>query len=223
MPVSWAPETRTFHLRNDLVSYVMRVHDDGSLGHLHFGGVLADDRVLAQVESGGFAGFANRVGDPVGLEYPTTGSGDFRIPALTVEHADGSTVLALAYAHHRIVPGKPGWADGDLPTTYTEDDAEADTLEITLEDGVGGLAVDLAYTIFRDYPAIARSARIRNDGSLSTRPTARSSSAGGSSACAARSRATATRPPGWPSHLTRARPSSACTGRSTIPCRRPIA
>ena len=41
--------------------------------------------------------------------------GDFRIPALTVEHADGSTVLALAYADHRIVPGKPGWADGDLP------------------------------------------------------------------------------------------------------------
>ena len=59
--------------------------------------------------------------------------------------------------------------------------------------------------------------------SPSTRPTARSSSAAGSSACAARSRATATRPPGWPSHPTRARPSSACTGRSTIPCRRPIA
>ena len=59
--------------------------------------------------------------------------------------------------------------------------------------------------------------------SRSTRPTARSSSAAGSSACAARSRATATRPPGWPSHPTRARPSSACTGRSTIPCRRPIA
>ena len=62
------------------------------------------------------------------------------------------------------MPGKPGWADGGLPTTYVEDDAEADTLEITLEDRVGGLAVDLAYTIFRDHPAIARSARIRNDG-----------------------------------------------------------
>ena len=54
--------------------------------------------------------------------------------------------------------------------------------------------------------------------SRSTRPTARSSSAAGSSGCAARSRATATRPPGWPSHPTRARPSSACTGRSTTPC-----
>ncbi len=171
MPVSWAPETRTFHLRNELVSYVMRVHDDGGLGHLHFGGALADGRVLSQVEPGGFAGFANRVGDPVGLEYPTTGSGDFRIPALTVEHADGSTILALTYAHHRIVPGKPGWPNNDLPTTYVEDDAEADTLEITLEDRVGGLAVDLAYTIFRDHPAIARSARIRNDGPTPVRLT----------------------------------------------------
>ncbi len=50
------------------------------------------------LEPAGFAGFSNRVGDPVALEYPTTGAGDYRIPALTVEHADGSTVLDLAYA-----------------------------------------------------------------------------------------------------------------------------
>ena len=56
---------------------------------------------------GRFAGFANRVGDPVALEYPTTGVGDYRIPALVVEPADGSTVLDLRYATHRIVAGKP--------------------------------------------------------------------------------------------------------------------
>ena len=36
--------------------------------------------------------------------------GDYRIPALTVEHADGSTVLDLVYAEHRIVAGKPALA-----------------------------------------------------------------------------------------------------------------
>ena len=94
MSIAWSPDAREFHLRNDHVSYVMRVNEDGSLGHLYFGAALAADRPLPHVETGGFAGFSNRVGEPVALEYPTTGGGDYRIPGLTVEHADGSTVLA---------------------------------------------------------------------------------------------------------------------------------
>ena len=86
----------------------MRVHEDGALGHLHFGGALAPDRSLAHLGPAGFAGFSNRVGDPVALEYPTTGSGDHRVPALTVELADGSTVLDLRYVEHRIVARQAG-------------------------------------------------------------------------------------------------------------------
>ena len=142
----------------------MRVHEDGSLGHLYFGAPLDPDRPLAHVEPGGFAGFSNRVGDPVALEYPTTGGGDYRIPGLTVEHADGSTVLALAYVEHRIVPGKPAWTDTRLPATYVESDDEAETLIVTLADAPSGLTVDLAYTLFRDRPVVARSARITNRG-----------------------------------------------------------
>ena len=62
------------------------------------------------------------------------------------------------------MPGKPDWTDGGLPATYVEGDDEADTLVVTVADAVSGLAVDLAYTIFRDRPVVARSARIRNDG-----------------------------------------------------------
>ncbi len=148
MPITWSAAARELHLRNDLVSYVMRVHEDGSLGHLHFGPSLAPDRPLRHVEPAGFAGFSNRVGDPVALEYPTTGGGDYRIPALTVEHADGSTVLHLAYVEHRIVAGKPAWPDSRLPATYVESEDEAETLIVVLSDTVSGLAVDLAYTIF---------------------------------------------------------------------------
>ena len=57
-------------------------------------GAAGAGRPLAHVDPAGFAGFSNRVGDPVALEYPTTGGGDYRIPGLTVEHADGSTVLS---------------------------------------------------------------------------------------------------------------------------------
>jgi len=117
MSISWSPDAREFHLRNERVSYVMRVNEDGSLGHLYFGAALAADRPLLHVEIGGFAGFSNRVGEPVAFEYPTTGGGDYRIPGLSVEHADGSTVLTLAYVDHHIVAGKPGWSDGGMPAT----------------------------------------------------------------------------------------------------------
>src|SRR5215218_5214750 len=107
MPISWSPETREIHLYNGRISYAMRVHDNGILGHLHFGAALDPDRPHSHLGPSAFAGFANRIGDPIPFEYPTTGSGDYRIPALTVEHADGSTVLDLAYTEHRILPGKP--------------------------------------------------------------------------------------------------------------------
>jgi alpha-galactosidase len=156
----------------------MRVHDNGTLGHLHFGAALDPSRSHAHLEPTGFAGFANRIGDPVPLEYPTTGTGDYRIPALTVELADGSTVLDLVYQEHRIIPGKPARREGDgLPATYVESDDEADTLEVILADARSGLRVELSYTIFRDRPVIARSARIQNDGTDTIRLTGAMSAA----------------------------------------------
>jgi len=59
MSIAWSAEARELHLRNDEVSYVMRVHEDGSLGHLYFGAALATDAPLAHVEPAGFEGFSN--------------------------------------------------------------------------------------------------------------------------------------------------------------------
>ncbi len=170
MPIDWLPATREFHLHNGSITYVMRVHEAGALGHLYFGGSLAPGRSYAHLEPLEFTGFSNRVGDPVPLEYPTTGSGDDRVPALTIEAADGSTVLDLVYSGHRITPGKPPARDG-LPSSYVETDDEADTLEVDLTDGPSGLGVTLSYTIFRDLPIVARSAWIRNGGSATVRLT----------------------------------------------------
>ncbi len=172
MPITWSPERREFHLHNGRISYVMRVLENGALGHLHLGGALATDRSPGPPGADTFSGFSNRVGEPIALEYPTTGSGDHRIPALMVEHGDGSTVLDLAYVEHRIVAGKPQHDPaGRLPATYVESDAEADTLEIVLVDAPSGLRVELSYTIFADRPVVARSARIHNDGPAAIRLT----------------------------------------------------
>lgn len=162
MAIEWRPEDRQFHLHNERISLVLRVLEDGSLGHLHLGPALPQGRTYRHLGPDPFEGFSNRVGESVPLACPTAGVGDFRVPAVTLTAADGSTALSLGYCAYRIVPGKPS-LDG-LPSTYVEDDAEAQTLEITLRDEPTGLEVDLRFTIFRDRPVIARSATIRNTG-----------------------------------------------------------
>lgn len=162
MPIEWNADTREFHLRNDLVSYVGRVLENQWLGHVYFGRPLAGGRSYANLAQGEFYGFSNRLGTPQPLEAPTAGSGDFRVPAIGIDLADGSSVLDLRYARHRISPGKP--ALPGLPATYVEAGGEAETLEIVLDDAIAGIEVTLLYTIYRNRPVIVRSARIANAG-----------------------------------------------------------
>jgi alpha-galactosidase len=162
MPIDWDADAREFHLRNGRLSYVIRVFEDGSLGHLHIGAPLSPGHPYRHLAPGRFDGFANRLGDPVPLEYPTEGIGDFRVPALAAVLADGSTALRLTYADHRIAAGKPPLPG--LPNTYVDDPAEADTVEVDLIDAPSGVGVTLRYSIFRDQPALARSVTIRNGG-----------------------------------------------------------
>ncbi len=162
MPITWSAESQDFHLHNECISYAIRVLDNGWLGHLYFGTAVRAGRSFAHLAPGEFAGFANRVGDPLALEFPTGGSGDYRIPALAVEQADGSGVLDLRYKSHRIMASKPSIPG--LPSAYTEVGGEAETLEILLVDPVADLEVRLLYSIFRDRPLVTRSARVTNVG-----------------------------------------------------------
>src|SRR3954469_11537633 len=152
--IEWLVETRGPHLRTDGFSYVIGVLESGALGGVHLGAPLRAGVSHRALRPGAFHGFANRVGDPVPLEFPTPGSGDYRIPALVVEQADGSTVLDLRYVSHRIFAGKAGLPG--LPATYVEADDEAQSVEVVLRDDVSGVEVTLSYTVFRDVAAIAR-------------------------------------------------------------------
>ena len=126
MTIHWDPAAREWQLANGRVSFAMRVLENGWLGHLHAGAPLRAGRPLRHLGPTEFTGFTNRVGEPVALEVPVPGVGDFRVPALVVEGPDGSTVLDLGYAEHRILPGKPVLPG--LPSTYAQDPAEAETL-----------------------------------------------------------------------------------------------
>ena len=162
MPIDWDAETHEFHLRSEQLSYVVCVLENGALGQLHVGAPLTTGRSYRHLAPGEFRGFDNRLDEPVALEYPTEGIGDYRVPAISVELANGSAALSLAFVRHRIIAGKPPIPG--LPSTYVESDSEADTLEVTLADPSAGIEVDLRYSVFARRPVIARSAVIRNTG-----------------------------------------------------------
>ena len=74
--------------------------------------------------------------------------------------ANGSSVTDIRYRSHRIYPGKPK-LEG-LPATYTNDDSEAETLEIVCVDELTGAEITLIYAAFSKLDVITRSVRIAN-------------------------------------------------------------
>lgn len=160
-----------FHLQTRNMSYVMEM-SDGYLLHLYWGGKIKVFRGSSPLlfvkrgflpQSGGK--YPNFSLSTAPLEYPAYGNGDFRHPAYQIQLENGSTVTDLRYAGHRIYKGKPGLAG--LPSTYTETDHEADTIDITLKDELTGLIVTLRYTLFRHFNALARSVQFYNGGKQS--------------------------------------------------------
>ena len=162
MPITWHEATKQLHLHNGAISLVLGVLENGWLGQLHVGAPLDPAGSYRHLGPTDFRGFSNRVEEPIGLAVPTPGSGDFRVPAIVVEQADGATVLDLAYVGHRIFAGKPP-LEG-LPSTYVEDPAEATTVEVRLSDPLADLEVALWLTLFEGRPAIGRSMRLTNAG-----------------------------------------------------------
>ncbi|TDZ15153.1 Alpha-galactosidase 2 [Colletotrichum orbiculare MAFF 240422] len=153
-----AVEGKTFALTGDHSSY--RFHVDELTGDLlsdHFGGPATESLEELEPEINGWVGLPSRVK----REYPDLGRGDFRVPAVQIQQAEGYTVSDLQYRSHRVVAGKPALAG--LPSTYGTDD-DVSTLVVSLFDNYSSIAVDLSYSIFPKYDAIVRSVNITNLG-----------------------------------------------------------
>jgi alpha-galactosidase len=147
-----------FHLQSDRSSYVIELVRGVYPAHAYWGRRIRDNRVLGLLERRGRASFspspfcedASFSLDSLPQEYPGYGSG-----------ANGTTVNEAEYVRHRIYSGKPK-LEG-LPAVYTEQDDEADTLELELLDRVSGLTIYLSYTVMNAFDAITRSVSFRND------------------------------------------------------------
>ena len=93
---------------------------------------------------------------------PTYGSGDLRSPAYAITQENGSKITDFVYESHEILPGKPRLSG--LPATYTEENGEAETLEITLRDALLNTRMILSYTVYEALPVLCRNVRFQNDG-----------------------------------------------------------
>jgi alpha-galactosidase len=169
MPIFYDQVHKQFHLQTRNTSYVMGIIHDVYPAHIYWGKKIrsSDLSELIVMKDRAFSPNVTPDNRNLGLdtlpqEYPGYGSGDFRAPAYQAELANGTTVTELCYVRHRIIPGKP--ALEGLPAVYVETEAEAETLEIVLEDAVAGLQAVLTYTVLDELDVITRSARLINTG-----------------------------------------------------------
>ena len=173
MPIHFDAPSRTFKFDTASSSYLLRIHDTGRLLQVYYGDPIPDVTVSDRDQRRGTASFSPNdpngsfVPDGAPMEYGCNGSGDFRISALAVRNGNGDSTTDIRYKTHRIFAGKPPIPG--LPATYVNDDAEADTLEIDMEDAVTGVLVTLCYSVFAGKGVMTRSARIANNGAAPCR------------------------------------------------------
>ena len=137
------------------MSYRFHVDTTGELVLDHYGGSSSETIVSPEAQVNGWVGEIGRIR----RELPDLGRGDFRSPAIHLKHASGSTVSEFKYTGHEVMSGKSA-LDG-LPSTFGND-SQVSTLVIQLYDKYSNVAVDLSYSVFPEYDAIVRSAKITN-------------------------------------------------------------
>ncbi|MCI9646268.1 MAG: alpha-galactosidase [Lachnospiraceae bacterium] len=170
MGILYHESSKTFHLFNGEISYLMIVLANGQLGQLYFGRRIHDredfsdlleiaPRAMAACPTLGDKTFSL---EHVKQELPVYGTGDYRSPAVEVQQPNGSRLSDFQYQGYRIEAGKPALLG--LPATYVEKEQEADTLVVELADTVTGLKAELYYTVFAEGSAVPRSVRYVNGG-----------------------------------------------------------
>lgn len=160
-----------FHLKNEQISYIMNIASGGYLQQVYFGkrlqvysGIRAYPDLNIQFSPNPAHDKDRSYSLDVSLlEYPGNGFGDFRIPAHSIYHENGSQVTDLRFKRYEIRQGKPTLTS--LPATYVMDASEAETLLIVLEDVGSKIEMELSYTIYKDRNVITRSTVVRNTGS----------------------------------------------------------
>lgn len=175
--IGYDASQRTITLSTRSTSYQMKIDGTGVLLHTYYGPRLrrGDLSRLICPEDRGFSPNPDEVGldrtwslDTQPQEYSSSGVGDFRLPSLEADLADGSHTADFRYVRHTVTEGK--YALEGLPAFYG-DGVTAQTLTVELHDRCSGLTVELLYGVLEEYDMITRAVRVRNDGAAPVRLT----------------------------------------------------
>ena len=137
-------ETKTFHLYNEKISYILCVLENGHLGQLYFGKRLhdkADFSYLVEKCERPMTSYIYEWDRTFSLEhirqeYPVYGTTDYRHPAIELLQENGSRISEFQYDSYEIIDGKPKLSG--LPATYTESEGEAQTFLIKAATAAAG-------------------------------------------------------------------------------------
>lgn len=166
--VEFDKDTEVFHLRNNEISYILKVEEDGVLNHLYFGKAIqhySGNKTYLRRDrgfSGNVPGNAERAysKDTLPQEYSSHGSMDYRLPATIIRRENGSNLHDFRFSDYRIEAGKPE-LEG-LPHSYVRNEEESTTLIVILKDRDQEIYLELAYTIYHERPVITRSVKVLN-------------------------------------------------------------
>ncbi len=168
--ITFKSENKQFHLSNESISYIFQISEDGKLLQLYYGKKVPQNRdygYLIEMHHRPMTTF-RKEGDllysleHLKQEFPEYGATDFRHPAISLRQENGSNLTDFVYKSYQIIEGKKS-IEG-LPATYVEDNQEAKTLVVRLEDELTGVEVELNYTLFSELPVLTRNVRVINKG-----------------------------------------------------------
>ncbi len=159
-----------FHLQTPNTSYIFRKRGEYILEHLYFGKRINDlTGIIEDIDfKPGFSALNSEyrkegidlTTETIPLEYSFFGSCDMRKPAFHAIYSDGSRISKPEFVSYSVSKGKKKILG--LPAVYTENDSEADTLEIIFIDKHYGLKLKYRYSVFNDMDVITRNVSIEN-------------------------------------------------------------
>ena len=149
MSIVFQNPSRIFRLETHNTSYCMQIDSRGHLLHLYYGSRIGEGDLAALYPPADVSFSPNyythrfdRLASPDILpqEYTGCNVGDFRLSTISVTDAAGVRGADFLYVSHEISSGK--YALHGLPAAHDED-KEAETLTVRLQDPVTGLGLEL--------------------------------------------------------------------------------
>ena len=170
MAIVFDAEKRMFYLETCASSYVIHISEAGHVLHLYYGSKIAREDIsyiVAETPSRTcftpvpYGAGPRHILASLPQEFSTDGVGDYRYPSIGVKNADGSFAFDGRFSGHKVYSGK--YRLEGLPSLYQADDT-VDTLELTIEDPVTHVSVELLYGVFEEKNVITRAVRVKNNG-----------------------------------------------------------